>query len=121
MATGLHTIRVEVPRAETVFTKVALDGQPLLGVTRIRFDSGDVDANGLVKWTIELYAGVDIEGVAEVDIDLGEPARAGVAAATASSLDEEFVTRTYVDDAPCAWSGTEHTHTERRISVGPPV
>ncbi len=66
IAAGLHTIRLEVPEARTIFTKVALDGEPLLGVTRIRFDSGDVDDNGLVKWTIELYAAVDVEGVAEV-------------------------------------------------------
>lgn len=67
---GLHTIRVEVPKAETIFAKVALDGEPLLGVTRIRFDSGDAQSLGLVKWTIEMYAAVDVEGVAMIQADV---------------------------------------------------
>jgi hypothetical protein len=52
---------VRVPRGESVFTTVVLNGQPL-PATRVQFDTGDgQDTSSLVKVTVTFYADLDLE------------------------------------------------------------
>jgi hypothetical protein len=76
----LHRIRIEVPRGRAIFGRITLDGEPLRGVTRIAFDTGET-TTGFVSVTVTLmpedlvvegdvhelhrvFVPVDIEGTA---------------------------------------------------------
>lgn len=54
----LHKVRILVPDAQSVLTRIELDGEPLMGVRRVAFDTADLD--GFAKLTIVMDADVEI-------------------------------------------------------------
>ena len=64
--TDLHTLGIKVDRGLRVLTTVTLDGQPLRGVTRVRFDTGDAtdpdQYDGFVHVVLDMSAVIDVGG-----------------------------------------------------------
>ena len=68
--TGQPKVRIEVPRGEAIFTRVFLDGEELPFVTRVQFDTGDVNQqrwDKMARVTITLHADLEFVGEPEVE------------------------------------------------------
>ena len=72
-----HRIQIKIPDAYPLNTEILLDGQPLLGVTRLKVEASS-DGSELAKVTLEMFMDieVDIEGMTvreyTVDRNTGE-------------------------------------------------
>ncbi len=65
-------IRIAVPQAESIFTRVWLDDVELRGVVRVRFDTRPIDLDDRVAVvTLDLMAEIVFEGDGpEIDVQI---------------------------------------------------
>lgn len=72
-ARRLHRARITVAEGESVLTRVFLDENEVLGVTRIRFDTDPIDCNPrprMARLTLDLNVDLIFDGKVELLAEL---------------------------------------------------